>query len=117
MDYLNVPAELLDRPIEPWRPKVGDRVRVRLNGECRVTFTAYGANDLIPRYSRHDGHHIAEDGQHGTVQLWPSPIASCASHPYFVRFDSPIPMDDSDGRLHGSIYAACELEALTDEGR
>lgn len=103
IDYLNVPEEMLDRPIEPWEPKVGDRVRIVLNGECKGIKSKLG--------SRFDRHQPEEGGLIGIV-VEPSVVEDnefTRTHPYLVKF-----MGFSHG-IWGAIYAACELEPLTDE--
>jgi hypothetical protein len=85
----------------PWRPLVGDRVRVRDGVGQAIVCT-----DLP--------HDPAEQGQTGVV-VGDRPRASLASHPYLVAFDAPVPIIRVGGRrmpLHVRHYAAGELERI-----
>lgn len=104
LDFLHVPPELLDRPFEPWLPRIGDRVRVVLNGECQVP---------APPHLRHRGHVGHYDGEQGligvvvgletaVIDLESATWAMAHGHPIAVKF----------GPRFGGWYAACELEPL-----
>jgi hypothetical protein len=103
---------------QPWQWKVGDRVRVRLSGECQLEY-----HDLSPAKRIAgicNGHLSAEDGLTGTVvEYGNSPdihaFAVKQGHPYSVQWDRNI----RTGRFHwgGSNYAAAELEPNHDQPR
>ena len=105
---LEMPSDL-DRPWEPWTFKVGDRVRVRLSGECRWA-----------RFSKAlgDGHLPVEDGLEGEIVDWPEGWPRGGGHDLAVWFDSPPLLVDPDtgvpGYLTRASYAAIELELLED---
>lgn len=52
---------------EPWEPKVGDLVRVRLSSECSMQFWELG-KDGQPDREQTVGHHWAADGEAGVVR-------------------------------------------------
>jgi hypothetical protein len=83
-----------DEPYEPWRPAVGQRVRVRRSGECP------------------SNHHVlngCDDGHTGTIIVGSRPPVK--DHPYVVLYDNPIPTGVSvPALLTGMRYAAAELE-------
>ena len=93
---------------EPWRPAVGDRVRVRLSGECPWHELP---DDLVPEATG-----TATSGYEGVVVPFPSdaprdlPIVAEGGHRIFVEFDTP--RDMGDWTLVGAFYAAIELEPL-----
>lgn len=102
--------------IEPWTPKVGDRVRVALNGECQHlrerTSLKHGPIGILC------GHQDGEHGRIGTVCIDPLPANfDYGNHRYLVMFDKPWEHDNGfhRARMTGAHYAACELERLTDE--
>lgn len=97
----------LDQPWEPWQPKVGDRVRVRLNGECH---RRYHVMSLLGTHSDvRYGHVPEEDGRIGTVAIGPG-RPSEPSHRFAVVYDVPM---FSDGLpIVGGAYAAIELELI-----
>lgn len=109
IDYLHPPEHLLNAPIEPWDPKIGDRVRVRLNGECQVPLWRWSPLGV---QSMNETHDHREHGQIGTVNQHPdwARQAVLLGHPYAVWFDQPIRINT--GLLVGACYAACELEPL-----
>src|SRR5689334_396302 len=76
----------------------GDRVRVRLGGNCPMHDPAH----------QRPPHLAEEDGRVGTVErvhprMWDA-------HPYLVRFDAPFQHPRGGWRVQASIYAAGELE-------
>jgi hypothetical protein len=84
---------------EPWSPQVGQRVRIRLNRECRLQMTGHGAwaNGLV-----------------GVVEAVIHPegdsITSEPGHRFLVVYAQE---QIVDGRpLGGSRYAAVELEPI-----
>lgn len=109
IDYLNVPEHLLNQPIEPWQPQIGDRVRVRLNGECQAAFVSrFGTGQAFGTSS-----HIAEsDGEIGTVSVFGELLISNPDHPFTVEFDKLIWSASEASFFFGAAYAACELEPL-----
>jgi hypothetical protein len=89
---------------------VGDRVVVRLSGECRVAWGGAYA----------DGHPDAFDGLYGTVIDGERQLAARAwstTHPLSVRFDdlvyAPIIAASPDNWWGGSHFAPTELERVT----
>jgi len=86
--------------------KVGDRVRVRLSGECQMPTDAFGKLIGV-------GHPHISGECIGTVIPCPWLAQGCAhaekwGHPYAVEFDGGIEVDGQVWR--GSHFAACELE-------
>lgn len=80
------------RPFWPGDFKVGDRVRVRLSGECNFA-----------------GHCVEQMGIVGTVE---GVYAAEGGHPHLVVFDVPIqPKTTLHTRLV-DMFAATELEPL-----
>jgi hypothetical protein len=89
---------------EPWSPKVGDRVRVRLSGECR--WDRDGAAEDDP------SHDAILDGQLGTVVEIDRP-AWHRGHDYFVALDvCPCGEPREEGEPCCEWFAAVELEPL-----
>lgn len=90
---------------QPWAPKVGDRVRVRLSAECLAHELA--ADPAVVRQI---------DGQHGVV-LSVSQTAR-PGHPYWVRIAAPFPAAHPrtgyPGVVTSGVFAATELEPLTE---
>lgn len=74
--------------VEWWQPLVGQRIVVRLSGEC--AYCSIGG----------------EDGQHGTVEEINSPPHQPA-HRFWVALDHP----NDDGEIT-SHFAAAELEPV-----
>lgn len=105
IDYLNVPEDMLDQPVEPWQPNFGDRVRVLPSiAECTLR-TPHG-----------ESHFDVEVGRLGTVSLaGGSPEADACGHTFCVIWDDNIPDKDAPNGhgWYGSMYAACELEPLS----
>ena len=89
-------------PWEPWSPRVGDRVVVRLSGECQGADLATG---------RRFSHARQCDGETAVVVH----ITPWVSHSFEVQMDR---MADwiSDGTLYRAFaaYAAIELELISD---
>jgi hypothetical protein len=91
---------------EPWQPKIGDRVRVRLSGECLVKGPAMSA-ETGKRYLC-DGHPEWENGVTGVVSVCRSGRCDGFSrHKVVVEFAHP------DGRPWMGHFAACELEKIS----
>lgn len=98
---------------EPWQPKVGDRVRVRLSGECQAVCIYY-------RRAGAPLHKNIPDGRIGTVvEGHPMIDANDArlhardGHTYPVEFDDAVLAPY--GFIVGSHFAATELEPLDDD--
>lgn len=99
---------------EPWTPQLGQRVRVRLSGECREHFTAY--QDDTP-YFRPVPHYAEEDGRVGAVT---EVRQDEQGHRFYVDFEEPFRLRRRyelfrgwvSPRLMGACYAAIELEPL-----
>lgn len=97
---------------EPWLPQVGDRVRVRLSGECRI------------EHDGEKGHPAVIDGATGVVTTLHAPlcliVGTCLyadqGHGYFVDLDVPVSdlPDEPTNLLVGTHLAAIELEPLDD---
>lgn len=88
---------------EPWTPRIGERVRVRISPECRDH-----ARSMYPDYLE------AVQGQTGTViewgaRAWQAPLfeRKFPGHRYPVQIDRPC----ADGR-DKVVLAASELEPL-----
>jgi hypothetical protein len=82
-----------------WRPRVGERVRVRLPGD-RVC-------DQDP--------HLPEEGDRLGQVVRARPVAKVSTHPYLVLLDHPPASDLLAGwRVHVAArhYAADELESV-----
>jgi hypothetical protein len=104
VDYLNPPDELLYQPIEPWHPRVGDRVRVVLNLECR-------AESDVWRDGRFEFEHVGhEQTEHGAVGVVTEDCGDEYTHRYMVLFNHPIPW--RNGTCKDAAYAASELELI-----
>lgn len=95
---------------EPWQPTVGQRVRVRLSGECRRKLT----DGVGKQIGRRFGHHESFDGIGGVVT---SPLFASHSepnssqgHPYLVLFESDVTIDGHE--CVGDYFAAIELEPI-----
>jgi hypothetical protein len=86
---------------EPWVPRVGDRVRIRLSPECAV------GREQLPR-----GHDPSIDGALGSVEAVIA-VPHIAGHRFIVifDFDPALPPEDRDP-LGGGAYAAAELEPI-----
>lgn len=93
-----------------WKPKVGDRVRIRLSAECRVSphpDSTYARAGL-------PGHLAWEDGRTGEVTTFPLHESLVTQgHRYTVLWDAPRTVNGE--RVDGGCYAACELTPLTDD--
>ena len=115
-------AALTDEPQdqdfwEPWQPKIGDRVRVRLNGECR--FETSGFNRYGVPSKRYPTHREWENGKTGTVipcrfitsHGFCSHASDGRGHWIVVQYD--IVEDHPDINTIAGHYAAVELEPIT----
>jgi hypothetical protein len=97
---------------EPWTPKIGDRVRVRLSVECDAQFrrSARGGDLSNMRPHAPRGHYFAkEDGEVGHVEgiLGEGQLREhrpVRGHRFAVRYES------DPTKIGG--YAAIELEPL-----
>lgn len=104
----------LDAPIEPWQPKVGDRVRIRLGGECNIRPAHEGvtlSGRRVPDPGTPGHADPCRDGLLGTVIERPPGLGGVdwRGHTYAVRYDHALVGTDN---VIGSFYAACELEPL-----
>lgn len=114
---------------EPWQPQPGQRVRIRLSGECQAQFIS-GYSDLavlgasFQRNFKDSGHVPEEDGAEGTVvtsgvlgrlREVVSVPDTRSSHPYVVQFEPWLPTPSVGGTLRAAAYAACELEPIDEE--
>lgn len=110
------------RGIPEWTPKVGDRVRVRLSGECRQVFSSaldYNDGPVVGLLPTTPTRHVDEEhGLTGIVDVVlvantlfrGKPIPSDITHCFCVVFDEPL---DGRWKMWGGTYAACELELLS----
>lgn len=103
---------------EPWVPAEGDRVRVRISGECRATL-AYdtGRDGLLSEvFVDRLGHSPTEDGAVGEViiveQWFDSGDSAHDTHRFMVEFDEPVAVDVVDHPQTCHYFAACELIPL-----
>ena len=91
-----------------YQPKVGDRVRIRLSGECDVDWGA----------SYKSGHPSTFDGMEGTIIEDRRPLDTewGQTHPFPVRFDDmvfvPLFANGDDGWWAGNYFSSTELERL-----
>lgn len=95
---------------EPWQPAIGDRVRVRISGECPSCRENQADKDTTV--------HLLEsrDGKIGTVDHTGCDVGM-PGHSYSVLWDKPIPCEIAlVGFTHarGGYFAAMELELLTE---
>lgn len=94
---------------EPWRPQVGDRVRIQTSPECRIpALESSHAQALGIR----EGHAEWENGRTGTVLLTEPLDDEFAEigHYYLVGWDQP---HESGGHvIDKDYYAAIELIPL-----
>lgn len=96
---------------EPWAPAVGQRVRVRLSGECQAPVQPdTNFYRVITK-----GHHELIDGVTGEVCVHPDLNGSgdlYAEHGHFydVRFDHGIKIPGTPFVMVGDTFAAIELE-------
>ena len=104
----------LDRP---WVPsnlptfRVGDRVRVRLSGECRVSA---GENTFQGKHGIY-GHFPEMDGQIGRIVEIHAGDDCISGHPYEVNIDKPLTLSvDRKRRYYSDDFAAIELDLLED---
>jgi hypothetical protein len=89
---------------EPWRPQVGDRVRVHLSAECQFR---YG-------YGNFTEHFPESDGAVGSIEEIDgcTPAEHDPSHRYCVRFRPSVPVNAGPagpGSLLSHCFAAAEL--------
>ena len=94
---------------EPQQFKIGDRVRVRLNGECNVTgpVRETPASPIV-----HGPVHLAyQNGMEGTVT--PCVPKCTGGGVHATGHHIGVDYLHSSGWLHHGHFAACELEPLT----
>lgn len=98
---------------EPWHPEVGQRVRIRLNGECDIP-TWWVKGEKVVDFG--NGHLDIENNCVGTIIECPFTERDgyCrhveVGHPYAVVIDGGI--SQSGVRIRGAHYAALELEPV-----
>lgn len=91
---------------EPWKPKVGDRVEVRVSGEC-----GWRGDPGSAAEQRGEGHPAWMDGKTGeVVEIDPTPGAAAVGHRYLIDWD--VPHVEGWRTFVGSAYAAAELLPL-----
>jgi hypothetical protein len=93
---------------EPWQPKIGDRVRVRLSGECNVI--GPGREDPFSPVASAMAHPAHQDGVVGIVTQCHSACTGGGAHAvgHHIRVEYLHPR----GWRHMGHFAACELELL-----
>lgn len=93
---------------EPQRFEVGDRVRVRLSGECQ----SHGNAEVEPGVWKDSGHRLEMEGRYGVIGPCPdnrrSPCKCFAGHPYVARGISTPGFE----LTRFGHFAAVELERL-----
>jgi hypothetical protein len=94
---------------EPWTPKIGDRVRVRLSGECNVSGPVRETPSSPIVHG--PGHPAYQNGIEGTVTFCDPKCTGGGAHAtgHRVRVDYLHP----SGWLHHGHFAACELEKIS----
>lgn len=98
---------------EPWQPEVGQRVRIRLSGECPIEYRhAEAGYDRIRKVIEPVGHNPDESGRVGTVSAVQR--EERGGHYYMVDYDRLLWQDDM--WWAGAVYAAIELEPLAAQG-
>jgi hypothetical protein len=97
---------------EPWRPEVGQRVQIRLSGECQHEATSVHLVTGV-EMGRAYGHPADLDGRTGQVGVAPTPsdLSWSDGHVYAVYLDEPLLVADGV-RVVGLALAACELIPL-----
>lgn len=99
---------------EPWSPRLGDRVTIRLSGECRALEDHKG--EILPCSGGAPiiGHPPQQHGRSGTIRLrcddFPCPHGyALGGHGYVVVYDVPY----ATSRIWlGGHFAAIELDPL-----
>lgn len=98
---------------EPWAPKVGQRVRVRLNGECQLRPCSGSYYEQIGQ----QGHPEYENGLTGTVTNFYRPdsdFLAAQGHTVDVEYDFDNRPEIGRGRrARGGSYCALELEPIS----
>lgn len=94
---------------------VGDRVRVRLSGECTTNGRQYNSRtgEIGISYQRHIPE---EDGKTGTVIERPSYMAPAQRHYVSVEFDAVFSAGGFK-RIVAATYAPAELELIQEAPR
>jgi hypothetical protein len=120
-----------DAPYEPWKPALGDRVRVVPSPECRVNHhvlhgTVGRVTDISwdPQKDGPDLGYSAEDEAFDLASDDPPDAATIEQvkgyrfHWYAVTFDTLVSYDDPYGKkrrlLREDLFAAIELEREND---
>lgn len=97
---------------EPWIPKIGQRVRIKLNGECQLRPCPGSYYEQIGQR----GHPGYEDGLKGTVTNFKQPNSDFLTdqgHAIDVEYDIDNRPEIGHGRrARGGTYCALELEPL-----
>ena len=96
---------------EPWSPTVGQRVRIRLSGECQASHTpvsdgTYGVVKAVEWFRDDPTPHPVEDPDGSDYAA----ALRYRGHWYDVDFEHPVP-DAEEGRMiRSDLFAAIELE-------
>lgn len=107
---LEMPSDL-DRPWEPWAPRVGDRVRINRSGECDMP----GEPGSWKDYHKIRGHSPTIDGVEGVIWgvMAPSLFFADRGHRFTVRFANGFVFPQQLNQTwHFDTFAAIELEPL-----
>lgn len=106
------------RFVKSWQPRVGQRVRIVLNGECQLRPCEGSYYARIGQI----GHPSYEQGLTGTVSSFHDvteaehDVMAQQGHLIDVEYDRHVYPTLPDGRLaRGGTYCAFELEPLDDE--
>lgn len=102
---------------EPWQPQIGQRVRVRLSGECQWKYPEIGLTGGF-------GHAPEMDGRTGVIRKHPCPDmervahdAQVDGHGYNVQFDGELITYELaiEHVWLSQCFAAIELEPVSDD--
>ena len=92
---------------EPWHPEVGQRVRVRLSGECRAPLEPLSGGLRVGATYRHPQEF---DGLSGTVIETRDKFYENSGHQYHVQLDTHVWVNGEPFWL--DHFAAIELEPI-----
>lgn len=101
------------RFVEPWRPAIGTKVRVRIHAECMLRNFA---GSIAQRVGTPSGHRVEVDGRIATVCEIPPKLKDRvrpfiqAGHCYLVKYDEELVVQGHP--FNSEFLAACEMEPL-----
>lgn len=94
---------------EPWTPKVGDRARIRITGECELRYIKGCLHESLGNV----GHPLSYDGVEGTVVGVDSAgFYAERGHRFWVRTESRVDVGDGFLTKRYDNWAAIELIPL-----